>query len=89
CGATPERRPLRQLWFPLERYRSAAEFTFACAWLSPRARALVAEILAQPLPDVPATQPAEWGIAIPASGYDDQRISAWFELGPHYLALTD
>ncbi|WP_163591367.1 class I tRNA ligase family protein, partial [Klebsiella pneumoniae] len=27
--------------------------------------------------------------AIPASGYDDQRISAWFELGPHYLALTD
>ncbi|WP_414630501.1 class I tRNA ligase family protein, partial [Cronobacter sakazakii] len=42
CGGTPERRPLRQLWFPLERYRSAAEFTFACAWLSPRARALVA-----------------------------------------------
>lgn len=89
CGGTPERRPLRQLWFPLERYRSAAEFTLACAWLPPRARALVAELLAQPLPDVPATQPAEWGIAVPASGYDDQRISAWFELGPHYLALTD
>src|SRR5262249_51997740 len=50
--------------------------------------ALCQRMLSDELPTVPATQPAGWGIPVPVAGFESQRISAWFELGPFYLAIT-
>ncbi len=89
CGGEPSRAPLRQFWFPLEPFRTTIRRAVNMAVLNARGRALADAMLAEPLPDVPVSQPADWGIKVPTAGYEDQRISAWFELGPHYLAVTD
>ena len=86
---TSATRPATRLVFPLNEHKDYLRGTVAAADMNAHARALCNALLASDLPDVAVTQPADWGIAVPLRHYEDQRISAWFELGPHYLALTD
>jgi methionyl-tRNA synthetase len=45
-------------------------------------------MLSQELPSVFATQFSDWGLPVPVQEFASQKISAWFELGPHYLGVT-
>lgn len=86
---TSETRPATRLVFPLNDRKDYLRRYVATAQMNAHARALCDALLDSDLPDVAVTQPADWGIEVPLPGFDDQRISAWFELGPHYLAITD
>lgn len=90
CGTAPaSRRPATRLVFPLNNYKDYLRRYVHSADMNTHARALCDELLTNNLPDVAVTQPADWGITVPIEGFSDQRISAWFELGPHYLAVSD
>lgn len=90
CGDPPRgSRPSTRLFFPLNDYRDYLRHYAQSAVMNPHARALCDALLARDLPDVAVTQPAAWGIAAPIEGFETQCISAWFELGPHYLAVCD
>jgi len=92
CGKSVTARPLLQLVFPLDRYRKVLSGFVERYAVSPAVRnGLLRSILEEPLSDVPVTISGEWGIPVPVSidGCEGQRISAWFELGPQYLAVTD
>lgn len=90
CGVSPaSMRPATRLVFPLNHYRDYLRRYVCSAEMNTHARALCDALLASDLPDVAITQPAGWGILVPGDGFSDQRISAWFELGPHYLAVSD
>jgi methionyl-tRNA synthetase len=82
-------KPVKRLFFPLNRYRSYLQRYMQSVVMNAHARTLCDSLLAVDLPDVAVTQPASWGVQVPLAGYESQRISAWFELGPHYLAVTD
>jgi methionyl-tRNA synthetase len=92
CNRSPDanvRKPVKRLLFPLNHYKGYLRRYAETAVMNPHARALCDVLLAMELPDVAVTQPATWGIPVPMPGYETQRISAWFELGPHYLAVAD
>lgn len=90
CGTPPSSsRPSTRLFFPLNNYRDYLRGYAQNAVMNPHARALCDSLLAKELPDVAVTQPADWGIPVPIDGFEAQCISAWFELGPHYLAVCE
>src|SRR5262249_19538001 len=88
CGGKPDERPVRRLLFPLEPHRPAIEAFLRRATMGGRARALAEKVLAGALPDVPVTIPADWGIDVPVAGYENQRISPWFEVAASFLSNT-
>jgi methionyl-tRNA synthetase len=88
CGSIPGVRSCSRLVFALEPHRKYLEEYIRTAVMGERHRALVEGMLARPLPEIPATQVSKWGLPVPLADCEQQRISAWFELGPHYLAVT-
>nr|WP_166309312.1 class I tRNA ligase family protein [Bradyrhizobium sp. 2S1]MCK7664907.1 class I tRNA ligase family protein [Bradyrhizobium sp. 2S1] len=90
CGTAPATsKPVTRLFFSLDAHKDYLRRYTQTAEMNTHARALCDELLAGDLPDVAVTQPGNWGIVAPIAGFENQRISAWFELGPHYLAITD
>lgn len=88
CGQQPTTRPYRRLVFPLSRHAETLREHYRSVSMTPRLRALVEGLLADGLPDVAVTHPADWGIEVPVPGYEDQRIYVWLEMAPRYFAYA-
>ncbi len=89
CDGPVELRSVRRLVFPLERFRPAVEAFLGKALVGHHLRAFVGTVLLSPLPEIPVTVPASWGIDVPVAGFGDQRISAWFEVAVALLATCE
>ncbi len=85
-GATPEVRKVRRLFMPLEPHRAFIEAYVDGAAMPAHLRALIKRLLAGKLPDFVVSHVADWGIPVPIEGFEGQIISAWFEMGPGYIA---
>jgi len=89
CGNTPEARPLRRLYFPLELHREWLEAYLAATPMPSQQRALCRRLMEQsPLPEVVSSHRTDWGLPVPLAGFDGQCVSAWLEMAPGYLAAT-
>jgi methionyl-tRNA synthetase len=88
CGATPHIVSLERLYFPLSLYEHQLRRYHESVRMSPHIRAMCELMLAQGLPEIPVTHPADWGIPAPVPGFEDQRLYVWFEMAPGYLAAT-
>lgn len=78
------------LVLPLEEYRGRLTRYYAARerrW-RPHAAQLVRELLARPLPDVPVTFPARWGIPAPFPVTPGQVIYPWVEAMPASMYAT-
>lgn len=89
CGAAAEVRPVRRLVMPLAPWADALREWYRRVEMPTHLRAFCEAALARGLPDVPVTQPGEWGIEVPVEGWEDQRIYVWFEIAPRYLAYAE
>ncbi len=87
-GKPPVFEPLKRLVFPLSRHERLLRSVAAQAGMTSHVRALVEDALDQGLPDVAVTHPTTWGIEVPISGWEDQRIYVWLEMAPRYFAYA-
>jgi methionyl-tRNA synthetase len=88
CGAAAQKRPFTRLFFPLGRYADALLRYHESVSMNPHLRSLCEQVIAAGLPDIAVTHPADWGIRVPAKGFEGQRLYAWFEMAPRYLAYA-
>lgn len=91
CGEPAVRRSVRRLVFPLAPWADALREYYRHVEMSPHVRSLVEGLLAQGpdgLPDVPVTQPGQWGIPVPLDGWDERRIYVWLEMAARYFAYA-
>ncbi|MFE9421335.1 class I tRNA ligase family protein [Kitasatospora sp. NPDC006697] len=74
-------REVRILVLPLEDFRAelTAYFGQAAAHWRPRPAALVEQLLAGPLPDLPVTVPGDWGVPAPFEQTPGQVVYPWAE----------
>ena len=89
CGAAAEVRAVRRLVMPLAPWADGLRDWYRRVEMPTHLRAFCEEALARGLPEVPVTQPGEWGIEVPVEGWEDQRIYVWFEIAPRYLAYAE
>jgi methionyl-tRNA synthetase len=78
------------LVLPMEDYRDRLTAYFAAQegrW-RPHAMRLIKDLLAGPLPDIPVTIPADWGIPAPFPETPDQRLYPWIEAMPAIMYST-
>lgn len=87
-GETPERRPLRRIVFPLEPFRDQIAEFVGRGQVPDRLRIIGERMLARPLPEIPLTHPATWGVAVGVEGLEEQRIWAWFDMWVNYVTQT-
>lgn len=80
CSGSLQARTFTIPVFRLEEYREQLLEIWSTAVLPPRMRGLIAQLLADGLPDVPVAYPTDWGI-----GWRDLRIDVWVEMGLGYL----
>ncbi|SRR6266496_889646 len=85
-----ERKRVRTLFLPLEKYRNQIRNFYADKWSSwrPHLLHLVDELLAKPLPEFPITYVSSWGVPAPFPGYGDQVINVWAEMLPGLIRST-
>jgi methionyl-tRNA synthetase len=88
CGSPALRRPCKRLFFPLAPYTRRLADYFGRVAMGPHLAAVCEAMLAQGLPDIPISNPADWGIPVPVPGFAGQRLYAWFEMAPGYLSAT-
>ncbi|HTQ81546.1 MAG TPA: class I tRNA ligase family protein [Thermoanaerobaculia bacterium] len=88
CGGAVSRRTVRRLFFPLSPYAERLREYFPTARMGAHLAALCDTMLAEGLPDIPVSNPADWGIPVPVPGFEGQRLYAWFEMAPGYLSAT-
>ncbi|MEU9508443.1 class I tRNA ligase family protein [Micromonospora sp. NPDC048170] len=85
-----EYREVEILVLPLERLRDQLVDHYARhtpRW-RPNARDLIAELMANPLPDVPVTVPGDWGLPAPFAETPGQRLYPWIEAMPAIIYST-
>lgn len=88
CGQTPILRPIERLYFPLSTYKQQLQDYYKTVRMSPHLMSLCDRMMADGLPDIAVSHVTDWGIPVPVSGFEDQRIYVWFEMAPGYLAAT-
>jgi methionyl-tRNA synthetase len=88
-GEPRQRRAVRRLVLPLSRHAARLRELVLAMPMSTRLRCVAEAMLADGLPDVPVTHPHDFGIACPIPGFEDQRISTWFEMGHNMLWGAD
>ena len=88
CGSRPEIISLERIYFPLKPYEESLRAYYESANMSPHLRALCERMLAHGLPEIALTHHTNWGIPVPLSGFEDQRLYVWFEMAPGFLAAT-
>lgn len=89
CGAAVSRRACQRIVFPLARHADALREFHRDVVMSPRLRALCEESIVAGLPDIAVANVSDWGLTVPAEGFEDQRLYAWFEMAPRYLAYAE
>jgi methionyl-tRNA synthetase len=85
-GVPQQRRRITRLVLPLARHERRVRELVAEIPMSTHLRSLAEALLEEPLPDVPVTHPAEWGLPCTIEGFRDQVISTWFEMGHNMLS---
>lgn len=85
CGDAAQLRDCTRLYFPLARYERRLTEYWARVGMPPHLRVLCEQMLADGLPEIAVSHPADWGLPVPAKGYGDQRIYVWLEMAPGYL----
>jgi len=88
CGLALVVRRSQAAVFPLEKSRKIIETRLATYAMNHKMAALCESVLSAPLPEVGVSLGFTWGIPLKLEELPDRTISAWFELGPHYLAIT-
>jgi len=86
CGKPPAQRAFKRLFFPLSRWEKPLREFHREVAMNPSLRSLCEQVLADGLPDLAVTHVADWGIPVPAEGYENQRMFVWFEMAARYLA---
>ncbi|MDQ3403947.1 MAG: class I tRNA ligase family protein [Actinomycetota bacterium] len=78
------------LVLPLEDYRDRLAAYYATRTRSwrPHARALIDELMARPLPEIPVTIPGDWGIPAPFAPTQGQVLYPWVEAMPAVVYAT-
>jgi len=78
------------LVLPMEEYRDrlTAYYTAQAGRWRPHAMQLIGELLAKPLPEVPVTIPAAWGIPAPFPETPGQMLYPWIEAMPAVMYST-
>ncbi|WP_432089367.1 MULTISPECIES: methionine--tRNA ligase [unclassified Streptomyces] len=85
CDTPAELRPCERLYFPLAPYGQRLAAFWNDVKMSPHLRGLCEKMLADGLPDIAVSHPADWGVPVPLAGFEDQRLYVWFEMAPGYL----
>jgi methionyl-tRNA synthetase len=81
----------RHLVLPIEPWRAALVDFYADKrglW-RPHLIQLVDELLMAPLADYPISHPGDWGIPVPAPGWDGHVLNVWAEMGVGLLHALD
>ncbi len=89
CDGELEQRILRRLYFPLGQYHDQLKAYVESATMNAHLRSLCETMLAGGLPDIAISQFTDWGIPVPFAGFEGQRLYAWAEMAPGYLAATE
>lgn len=88
CGTPAILRPMRRLFFPLEKFAGTLREFHTEARMRLRSRQVVDTLLRHGLFDTAVTSPGAWGLPVPAADFEDQRLDVWAEVGPGYAAST-
>lgn len=88
CGQPPSRRSFTRLFFPLSRWERELKDFHLAVDMNPGLRSLCEQVIAAGLPDISVTHVTDWGIPVPVSGFEDQRIFVWCEMAPRYFAYA-
>jgi methionyl-tRNA synthetase len=82
-GPILERRPVKRLYLPVQRYRHVIERYYAehGGAMRPRLRTLTQGLLSRPLPDFPMTHPTTWGVPVELDGWNGHAWNAMAEMG--------
>ncbi len=88
CGSPALRRPLERLHFPLALHAPRLAEHLSRVSMGSHLASLCDTMLAEGLPDVPVSNPSDWGIPVPVPGFAGQRLCAWFEMAPGLLSAT-
>jgi methionyl-tRNA synthetase len=88
CRTRPVTRSASRLYFPLSAYEQQLRAYYESVEMNSHLRTLCEQMLEDGLPDIPMSYPSNWGIRVPISGFGDQRINVWFEVGAGLLAAT-
>jgi methionyl-tRNA synthetase len=76
------------LYFPLGSYEPQLRAYYQSVVMNPRLRKICEGMLADGLPDIVVGHPADWGIPVPLTGFEDQRIYVWFEVATGLLSAS-
>ncbi|RFU36349.1 methionine--tRNA ligase [Actinomadura logoneensis] len=89
CGSETVLRDQTRLYLPLAPHTGRLSRYWANTPMPPHLRALCEAMLADGLPEIAVSHPADWGVPVTVPGFTDQRIYVWFEMGPGYLWQAD
>jgi len=88
CRARPEVRSTTRLYFKLSAFEPWLRTYTARTTMNAHVQSMCDQLLATGLPDICVSHISDWGIPVPVPGFEDQRIYAWFEMAPGYLAAN-
>ncbi len=89
CGASPEMRESRHLFFRLSAFnQKLLEWARPQTHWRPNVHNFTVRYLEQGLQDRAITRDLEWGIPIPVPSYENKRIYVWFEAVIGYLSAS-
>ncbi|MEU7178358.1 MULTISPECIES: class I tRNA ligase family protein [Streptomyces] len=89
CGLPAELRDCTRLYFPLAPFADRLTAFWADVRMPPHLRVLCETMLADGLPEIAVSHPADWGVPVPVDGFTDQRAYVWCEMAPGYLYQSD
>ncbi len=88
CGDKATVRLKERFFFSLASYEELLRSYLQKVPMSSHVEALWSAMMADGLPEISITRITDWGIPLNLPGYEDQRLYAWFEMAPGYLAAA-
>ena len=88
CQSPAQRRPLRRITFPMERYRPALIRYYAGRPMRPRLRAYLDDMLSRPLPVTTVSRQSGYGVPVPLPGWKGHVLDTWYSGIWGYMAAT-
>jgi methionyl-tRNA synthetase len=89
CGGSPEIRTSEHLFFRLSAFSDQLEsWSKAQAHWRPNVSSFTLRYINEGLRDRAITRDLEWGISVPAEGFQNKRIYVWFEAVIGYLSAS-
>jgi methionyl-tRNA synthetase len=88
CNSIPTTALFKRLYFPLGTYEPQLRSYYQSVVMNPRLKKICEGMLADGLPDIVVGHPADWGIPVPLTGFEEQRIYVWFEVATGLLSAS-